>query len=78
MGGTSMATPLTAGGAAVVREWLVKQGGVSNPSAALLKAMLLNGAADMSPGQYPSTRRRSPRSARTRWPAGAASICWRR
>ncbi len=54
MGGTSMATPLTAGGAAVVREWLVKQGGVSNPSAALLKAMLINGAADMSPGQYTS------------------------
>ncbi|MFP4394550.1 MAG: S8 family serine peptidase, partial [Anaerolineales bacterium] len=54
MGGTSMATPLTAGGAAVVREWLVKQGGVSNPSAALLKAMLINGAADMSPGQYAS------------------------
>lgn len=52
MGGTSMATPLTAGGAALVREWLTEQKGVSNPSAALMKGVLINGAADMSPGQY--------------------------
>ncbi len=51
-GGTSMATPLTAGAAAVVREWLVKSRGILNPSAALMKAALINGAADMSPGQY--------------------------
>lgn len=53
-GGTSMATPLTAGSAALVREWLTKLRGFSNPSAALMKAALLNGAADISPGQYTS------------------------
>jgi len=46
MGGTSMATPLVAGCAALVRQAL---GG--NPSAALVKAMLVNGAVDIS-GQY--------------------------
>lgn len=51
-GGTSMATPLTAGAAALVREWLVTVRGLANPSGALMKAMLINGAADMSPGQY--------------------------
>ncbi|HHN94475.1 MAG TPA: hypothetical protein ENK17_06880, partial [Anaerolineae bacterium] len=54
MGGTSMATPLTAGAAALVREWLTRIKGVSNPSAALMKAILINGAADMPPGQYGS------------------------
>ncbi len=52
MGGTSMATPLTAGASAIVREWLTRIKGVSNPSAALMKGILLNGAADMTPGQY--------------------------
>ncbi len=52
MGGTSMATPLTAGAAALAREWLVENRSFSNPSAALTKAVLINGAADMSPGQY--------------------------
>lgn len=50
MGGTSMSTPLTAGAAALVREWLSQS--LPNPSAALLKAMLINGAVDISPGQY--------------------------
>ncbi len=53
-GGTSMATPLTAGAAALVREWLVRIKKVANPSAALMKSVLINGAADMSPGQYGS------------------------
>ena len=52
MGGTSMATPLTAGASALVREWLTHIQGISAPSAALIKALLINGAADMSPGQY--------------------------
>jgi len=52
LGGTSMATPLTAGAAALAREWLVEQRGFSNPSAALMKAVLLNGASNISPGQY--------------------------
>jgi subtilisin family serine protease len=51
-GGTSMATPLTAGAAAIVREWLTRIKGVANPSAALMKSVMINGAADMSPGQY--------------------------
>lgn len=44
MGGTSMATPLTAGAVGVVREFLRKKQGVANPSAALLKATLIAGA----------------------------------
>ncbi len=49
-GGTSMSTPLTAGVAALAREWLEKR--MDDPSAALLKALLINGAANISPGQY--------------------------
>jgi serine protease AprX len=49
-GGTSMATPLVAGCAAVVRQYLIQQG-VASPSAALIKAMLINGA-KVIPGQY--------------------------
>jgi subtilisin family serine protease len=43
MGGTSMATPLVSGCAALVREYYVRQR-QHNPSAALLKATLVNGA----------------------------------
>lgn len=50
--GTSMATPAISGMAALVRQWLSRDRGLTNPSAALVKAMLLNGAIDMSPGQY--------------------------
>ena len=50
--GTSMATPLTAGACALLREYLIKKENFSNPSAALVKATLLNGAVDISPGQY--------------------------
>lgn len=52
MGGTSMATPLTAGAAGLVRQWLVTSGGITNPSAALMKAVMMNGARNMAPGQY--------------------------
>ncbi len=52
MGGTSMAAPAVAGCAAVVRQFYTDVEGVSDPSAALLKATLINGAADMAPGQY--------------------------
>ncbi len=52
MGGTSMATPLTAGAAVLVREWLTRLRGFVAPSAALIKAVLINGAVDISPGQY--------------------------
>jgi len=46
-GGTSMATPLTAGTAALVRQYYVENESIL-PSAALLKATLINGAANMS------------------------------
>lgn len=55
--GTSMATPTAAGGATLLREYLRKgfypTGDLStnneiNPSAALIKAMLINGAVDIS------------------------------
>jgi subtilisin family serine protease len=48
--GTSMATPLVAGCVAVLRETLVKNG-TPNPSAALVKALLINGAVELV-GQY--------------------------
>lgn len=41
-GGTSMATPLVSGCAALVRQYFVKDCGLSKPSAALLKATLVN------------------------------------
>ena len=49
-GGTSMACPLVAGAAALVREWLVDRLGYTNdpPSAAVLKAVLTGGARDLS------------------------------
>lgn len=50
--GTSMATPQISGMAALVRQWLSEYHGITKPSAALLKALLLNGAADMGAGQY--------------------------
>jgi subtilisin family serine protease len=57
-GGTSMATPLVAGAAAVVRQFLQSRG-LPTPSAALIKAMLINGARIM-PGQYHPPEAASP------------------
>lgn len=51
MGGTSMATPLVAGCAALVREFLIKEHGLATPSAALVKALLISGARNIA-GQY--------------------------
>ena len=53
-GGTSMATPLVAGTLALVRQWLCEERGMDFPPAALMKAILVAGARDMSPGQYGS------------------------
>ena len=52
MTGTSMATPMVAGGAALILEYLNNQG-IANPASALVKAMLIAGAHDME-GQYSS------------------------
>ncbi|KAH7199292.1 peptidase S8/S53 domain-containing protein [Fusarium oxysporum] len=58
-GGTSMATPLVAGCCAVLREALEKNGTI-NPSAALIKALLINGAVELA-GQYnPTEAGKSP------------------
>ncbi|MEI7437828.1 MAG: S8 family serine peptidase [bacterium] len=51
-GGTSMSTPLTAGAAALARQFFMERRGMTNPTAALLKATLLNGARSLAPGQY--------------------------
>jgi serine protease AprX len=54
-----MATPLVAGCAAVLRETLVKNG-IPTPPAALIKALLINGAVELT-GQYsPSEAGPSP------------------
>lgn len=46
MGGTSMSNPLIAGAATLVREYYVEKRGVTSPSAALIKATLINTATD--------------------------------
>ncbi len=51
IGGTSMATPLVAGCAALLREYLSENHQLATPSSALIKAMLINGAQDIA-GQY--------------------------
>lgn len=48
MGGTSMASPLTSGAAALVREYYIDREGLATPSAALIKATLINTAVDIS------------------------------
>jgi hypothetical protein len=50
-GGTSMATPLVSGCVASVRAFLKASHGMASPSAALLKALIINGA-DQMKGQY--------------------------
>ncbi|THC96005.1 hypothetical protein EYZ11_004504 [Aspergillus tanneri] len=66
LAGTSMATPLVAGCAAILREILVDKNKIQElqelqkPSAALIKALLINGAVEL-PGQYvPSEAGPSP------------------
>ena len=54
MGGTSMATPLTAGASALLLEHLMENLGESNPTSALVKAIFTASAHDMT-GQYSSS-----------------------
>ncbi|MCC7352910.1 MAG: S8 family serine peptidase, partial [Anaerolineae bacterium] len=51
-GGTSMATPLAAGAAVLVRDWYNDVRRIASPSGALIKATLINGATTLAPGQY--------------------------
>ncbi len=53
-GGTSMATPLVAGCVANIRAFLRVTHNIKTPSAALLKALIINGARDLA-GQYVPT-----------------------
>jgi serine protease AprX len=53
MGGTSMATPLTAGAVVLLREYYRKKRKVKRPTAALLKATLVAGASWL-PGNSPA------------------------
>lgn len=53
-GGTSMSTPLVAGAAALVCEVLQKKFQIQNPSATLVKAILMATSQDLFPGQYGS------------------------
>lgn len=56
MSGTSMATPIASGCAAVIREYLKTKKGFNNPSAALVKCIMCVGARSLFPGQYSSFR----------------------
>lgn len=52
-GGTSMATPLVAGAAAVARQYLLQSKKLSSPpSAALIKGLLIHSSTELFPGQY--------------------------
>jgi subtilisin family serine protease len=54
-GGTSMATPVASGTAALLREYLTTKTDdfwVTPPSSAMLKACLINAAQNIEPGQY--------------------------
>jgi PGF-pre-PGF domain-containing protein len=50
-GGTSMSTPIVAGTAALIRQYYMQNESIT-PTAALLKATIINGAYNMVPGQY--------------------------
>ncbi len=50
--GTSMASPLTAGSAACVLQYLKENTDIAAPSSALIKAVLINGARNMGAGQF--------------------------
>ena len=51
-GGTSMSAPLVAAAAALTRQVLAQRAKLESPSASLVKALLMLGSQDLSPGQY--------------------------
>ena len=54
MDGTSMATPVAAGNALLVRQFLSDEFGISSPRSDLLKALLVNGAKDIGAKNIPN------------------------
>ena len=52
VGGTGVAAEQVAAAAEQARQWLAEERGIASPSAALVKALLINGARDLAPGQY--------------------------
>ena len=59
---------MISGLAALTRQWLAEARQIATPSAALVKALLLNGARDLSPGQYGAGAQREIPQA---WPNNA-------
>ncbi|MGB1578593.1 MAG: S8 family serine peptidase [Candidatus Poseidoniaceae archaeon] len=54
LSGTSQATAVAGGTAALVREYVREEAGLTAPSAALVKAMLINGAKDVGAADIPN------------------------
>lgn len=54
LSGTSQATAVAGGTAALVREYIREEAGLSAPSAALVKAMMINGAKDVGTPDVPN------------------------
>ncbi|MEC7150905.1 MAG: S8 family serine peptidase [Candidatus Thermoplasmatota archaeon] len=54
LSGTSQATAVAGGTAALVREYIREEAGLTAPSAALIKAMLINGAKDVGAADIPN------------------------
>jgi len=54
LSGTSQATAVAGGTAALVREYVREEAGLTAPSAALVKAMLINGAKDVGTADIPN------------------------
>lgn len=52
MGGTSMSCPHVSGAAALIREYFLKNQNWTYISAAMVKAVMINGAKDLTPGAY--------------------------
>ena len=54
LSGTSQATAVAGGTASLVREYVREQAGLTSPSAALVKAMMINGALDVGTPDIPN------------------------